>query len=58
MRPLICFSIFKVAAPLKLEPTVWNYASRLRLSRLTDEDVHTLDDILPAKLLKFGVQAY
>ena len=25
---------------------------------LNDEDVHNLDDILPAKLLKFGVQAY
>ena len=25
---------------------------------LNDADVHNLDDILPAKLLKFGVQAY
>lgn len=25
---------------------------------LGDSDVHNLDDILPAKLLKFGVQAY
>ncbi len=25
---------------------------------MNDDDVHNLDDILPAKLLKFGVQAY
>lgn len=46
------------------------YAERMRAKKavyakygfslidLNDEDVHNLDDVLPAKLLKFGVQAY
>ena len=46
------------------------YAERMKIKRsvyakygfslidLNDEDVHNLDDSLPAKLLKFGVQAY
>jgi len=31
---------------------------RFALIDLTDADVHNLDDLLPAKLLKFNVQAY
>jgi hypothetical protein len=46
------------------------YAERMRAKKavyakygfslidLNDEDVHSLDDVLPAKLLKFGVQSY
>jgi hypothetical protein len=46
------------------------YAERMKVKRaiyakygfnlidLNDDDVHNLDDILPAKLLKFGMQAY
>ena len=30
----------------------------LKLIELADEDVASLDDVLPRKLLKFGVQAY
>lgn len=47
----------KYAERMKVKQSVYAKCG-FNLIDLNDEDVHNLDDILPAKLLKYGVQAY
>jgi hypothetical protein len=47
----------KYAERMKVKKAVYDRYG-FKIIDLNDDDVHNLDDILPAKLLKFGVQAY